>query len=254
MSSDDLPPKEGDKKKSLRLVKPGEKPPPSAKPSPETIKQLYMASSHIEWTPFAKSMGWNSLTSRSGLPIEIWIKEKKDIFAREQAETIAEAVFEHRGKWHADVLKTMREYPEANDAMLGILKKRLNDIIGDINHDEQARAQAQITGVEINSKFAKTKTSELLALATAIKVATESKHKSLLINDWSFKVAETFSDPEQFKVQDDAAKKQEWTVSIRGGENLNSKQLQKFIGDYYDKPRLPHSREEVEELNGEGDE
>jgi len=247
LSSDDLPPKDGEKKKSLRLVKDGDenKPAPSAKPSPDSIRQLYMASDHIEWTPFAKSMGWQSASSRSGLPVEEWIKQKRDVFAKEQAETIAEAVFKHRGRWHSDVLKTLTEYPEANDAMLGILKKRLNDIIQTINEDEQKKQQAKITGLEAYSAFKAIKSSELLSLAAAIKVATESKHKSLMINDWSFKVAETFSDPAQFHVEQEKIENAEWKVTIRGGENLSSKQITKMMSDWYDKPSLPHTFDEV---------
>lgn len=254
MSGDKDPPDRGeDKKKSLRLVKPGE-PSPSAKPSSEQIKQLYMASNHIEWTPFAKSMGWKSLSSRTGLPTEEWVSQKKEIFAREQAETIAEAVFEHRARWHTDVLKTLREYPEANDAMMGILKKRLNDIIATINDDENSRVLAAQTGQVPINQFKQIKTSELSSLAVAIKVCTEAKHKALMIDNWSFTVAEQYADPNQFRKDDDKVKNAEWTVKIIGGEKINGREMGKFIGDWYDKPRVPHTREEAEEsANGDED-
>lgn len=250
MSGGKEPPDEGgEKKKSLRLIKPGETA-PSAKPTPETIKQLYMASNHIEWTPFAKSMGWKSLSSRVGLPTEEWVKQKKEIFAREQAETIAEAVFEHRARWHTDVLKTLKEYPEANDAMMGILKKRLNDIIATINDDENQRVMAAQTGQTAINNFAKIKTGELSSLAVAIKVCTEAKHKSLMIDNWSFAVAEQYSDPQQFRNEEEKRTNTEWTVKIRGGENLTSKEMGKFIGDWYDKPRIPHTPQEAAESAG----
>lgn len=205
-----------------------------------------MSSDSIEWTPFAESMGWKPASSRVGLPVEEWIRQKREVFAKEQAERISEAVFKHRGRWHSDVLKTLQEYPEANDAMLGILKKRLNDIISTINEDEQRKLEAKQRGFDSPvSNFKAIKSSELLALAAAIKVATESKHKSLMINDWSFKVAETFSDPAQFKADDEQIKNAEWNVKIIGGDQLNSKQMQKFLGDWYDKPVMPHTSEEV---------
>lgn len=218
----------------------------SAKPSPATIKQLYMKSSSIEWSTFAKSMGWNSLDSRHGMPVSDWIEEKRNIIAREEAEKIAEAVFQHKSRWHSDVLKTLKEYPEANDAMLGILKKRLNDIIGTINIDNQRGALAKQTGENYQPEFEKIKTNDLMSLAAAIKICTESKHKALMINDWSFKVAESYSDPKQFGTTEQKIANMEWKVTVMGGENLTSAQMQKFLGDYYDKPMLPHTADEVE--------
>lgn len=252
------PPKDPKATKTpFRVVK--HEPAASAKPSPDQIKQLYMASAHIEWTPFARSMGWPSLDSRNGLPIDEWIKQKRDIMAREQAETIAEAVFNHRGRWHQDVLKTLKEYPEANDAMLGILKKRLNDIIATINDDERSRVMAAQgpTGLaNFQSTFSKIKTGDLLGLAAAIKVCTESKHKALMISDWSFKVAETFSDPKQFGTQSEREKDTEWKVELIGGDTLTHHQMQEFLGRWYDKPTLPHDPGEIVEAQahvvGEG--
>lgn len=217
----------------------------NAKPSPEAIRQLYMASHFIEWTPFAASMGWKSLDSRNGLPIDQWIQDKRDVFAREQAETIAEAVFHHRSRWHQDVLKTLKEYPEANDAMLGILKKRLNDIIATINDDQRSQVIAAQTGGQYVSEFKKIKNGDLLALSAAIKVCTESKHKALMINEWSFKVAESFSDPKQFARESERVADTEWKVSVIGGEAITNRQMQEFLGAYYDKPAIPHTPEEV---------
>lgn len=218
----------------------------SKKPSDEQMRQLYMASEHIEWTPFAKSRGWHSLDSRHGRPIDEWIQEKRTIIAREQAETIAEAVFSHRSRWHADVLKTLKEYPEANDAMLGILKRRLNDIIDKINSDVEAKTVAMQGSGKYMSQFEQIKTGELMALAAAIKICTESKHKSLMISDWSFKVAETFADPRQFQNSDDKLKSVEWKIEVMGGENLSAQKMQAFLGQWYDRPQMPHTSEEIE--------
>ncbi len=217
----------------------------NATPSSDQIRQLYMASPHIEWTPFAVSMGWKSLDSRHGLPIDEWIQQKRDVFAREQAETIAEAVFHHRSRWHQDVLKTLREYPEANDAMLGILKKRLNDIIATINDDARGAVMAAQSGAAFRSQFQAIKTGELLALAASIKVCTESKHKALMINEWSFKVAESFADPKQFARESDRVADSEWKLEVIGGEAITNRQMQEFLGNYYDKPAIPHTPEEV---------
>lgn len=222
------------------------KPLASAKPSAETIRQLYMASKHVEWSAFAKDCNWNALDSRHGLPVSEWIEQKRKTIAQVEAEKIAEAVFQHKSRWHTDVLKTLKEYPEANDAMFGILKKRLNDIIQMINVDNNRRQQSAQTGTDFVSSFDKVKNGDLVALATAMKIVTESKHRALMIDDWSFKVAESYSDPKQFGTQNEKMANLEWKVSIMGGENLTSAQMQEALGKYYDRPLLPHDGETIE--------
>lgn len=217
------------------------------KASPEHIRQLYMASDHVEWTPFAKSMKWDPADSRDGLPVKDWIEQKRRILSQAQAEMLAEQVFQHRGRWHQDVLKTLTEYPEANDAMLGILKHRINGIIQTINADQNAAKQAASLGAAPPlAAFDKIKTSELVALCAAVKIATESKHKSLLINEWSFKVAESYTDPKQFEIEESKAKDVKWTVQILGAENATASDMEKLLAKWYDKPRAQHTPEQLE--------
>lgn len=234
------PPGKG-KKNPLKIVKDSS----STRPSTDQVKQLYMRSPHIEWISFANHMKWDNVSSRNSYPVADWVQEKKHILAREQAEQIAELIFDHRSRWHRDVLKTLREYPEANDAMLGILKKRLNDMIQIINEDEQNKIEAAKKGEAYSPEFRKIKTGDLLALTAAIKTVTESKHKSLLINDWSVKVAEQFTDPNQFEIDETKLKDTNWTIEVIGGENLTANQMQKFLGDYYDRPMQHHAPQDV---------
>ncbi len=209
---------------------------PSARPSEDAIRQLYMASKFVEWSPFAKSLQWDPQTSRVHLPVAEWAAEKRQIIAREQAESIADAVFHHSGRWHHDVLRTLKDYPESNDAMHGIIKKRINDIIGVINRDQEQGVLAQQRGERYEPEFAKIKTSDLATLAATLKMVTEAKHKSLMINDWSFKVAETFSDPKQFQDEAHRVADQEWKVQIIGGENLTGREMQALLAKWYDPP------------------
>lgn len=209
-----------------------------AKPSTEQMKQLYMASSHLEWGPFARSMGWEQDLAEQ-LKVKYsawdWIAKKKEILAREQAEQIAELVFDHKSRWHRDVLKTLKDYPEANDAVLAIIKRRINDIVRVIRDDENR-------GLGPNGDFKKVQTRELLALASAMKTVTESKHKSLMIDNWNIQVADKFSEPVE-KIEDELLATN-WRIEVIGGEKLDSKQMQEFLGRYYDKPKL-HQPEEL---------
>lgn len=239
---DEKPPKKGDKKR-FRVVKTGES--VLAKPSTETVKQLFMASPHLEWIPFADSMNWDAGTTRDLYPVSEWIAQKKDQLARRQSEQIAELLFDHRSRWHRDVLKTLRDYPEAADAMLGIIKHRENELIGMINHDMEEKSAAKVEGRAPNLKFSKVKTSELLSLSAALKVAVETKHKSLLINDWSVRVAEQFTDPKQFEREEHKMKDTGWKLEVIGGENLTVPQMQQLLGQYYDNPTQTHTVKDV---------
>lgn len=244
MSKDDeKPPKKGEKKNRFRVVKTGES--VLAKPSVETVKQLFMASPHLEWIPFADSMNWDAGTTRDLYPVSDWISQKKDQLARRQSEQIAELLFDHRSRWHRDVLKTLRDYPEAADAMLGIIKHRENELIGMINHDMEEKSLAQVEGRQANLRFSKVKTSELLSLSAALKVAVETKHKSLLISDWSVRVAEQFTDPKQFEREENKMKDTGWKLEVIGGENLTVPQMQQLLGQYYDSPSHIHTPQEV---------
>lgn len=218
----------------LRVVK--DEPTPTrsaAKISPEQAKAMFMASPHLEWTTWARSMNWRP-SSRYYEDFPNWQKEKRDILAREQAESISEALFSHRGRWHADVLKTLKEYPEAPDAMLGIFKKRINDIIGKINDDERAKAIAAQNGELYVSKFEQIKTSELTSIAAGLKLVTEAKHKALMIDGWNIKVAESFTDPAQFEAP--RLEDQQWKVQLIGGKELDDKSMQHLMKSYYDVP------------------
>lgn len=245
MSKDDDKPKRG-RKSHIRVVKSGES--VMAKPSVEQIKQIYMASKHLEWIPFALSMNWDPTTTREQYPTAAWISEKKTKLAQHQAEEIAELVFDHRSRWHRDVLKTLRDYPEASDALLGVIKARENELIGMINHDMEEKRLAAQEGREPVLKFTKVKTNELVALSIALKNVTETKHKSLLINDWSVKVAEQFTDPTQFERSETKMKDTGWKLEVIGGENITAAQMQEFLGKWYDKPQrqVEHTPSELE--------
>lgn len=244
MSDDGKNPPDDKPPRPLRVIKSNET--VLAKPSEEQVKQLFMASAHVEWSPFAKTMKW-SPASRDQYPdVEKWIHEKKTSLAREQSEQISEQLFGHRSRWHSDVLKTLKDYPEAHDSLLGILKARENEFIQMINEDIMEKQKAVQEGREPKLKFSKVKTSELLGLAVALKTVTEAKHKSLLIGDWSVKVAETFTDPNQFQKEDDKMKDTGWKMQVIGAENVTTAQMQEALVKWYDKPELIHHPSQVD--------
>lgn len=234
----------------------GEKPPntpfrvvrsnETVKISESQAKQLYMASSCVEWTPFAKTQKWNATESRKLYPVKDWIQEKRDILAREQAENIAEMVFSHRSKWHMDVLKTLNEYPDTHDTVHSILRHRINQIVDVIKTDDKNQVEAAVKNQPYASEFAKISTSELCSIVSGLKTLTDSRHRSLLINDWSVKVAEQFTDPKQFEVEHNRVMGTDWKVEVIGGGNMTPKMLQEFVAGWYDKPQFLHEPKELE--------
>lgn len=236
MANGDPPDIPGEPKKPDLRVVPKDHPP--ARLSPETMHQLYMASPHVEWTPFAASKEMDPWKSRDGLPWKEWIDEKKDTLNRQMAESIGDAVFRHRGRWHKDVLKTLEVYPEVNDALLNILKLKLNDMTATIRD-----ATAEISREKALGKTSKKKATDgidikdLKDLSQAVRYVTDSKHRSLMINDWSFQIAEKHSDPNQFEKDED--KNSDWVMPMIGGEGKSAKELQKGMLQWFDRPTIP---------------
>lgn len=236
MSEDDKKPGEGPR--ILHVVHDNEgKPHIAASISEEQVKQLFMQSKHIAWAPFAKSMGWPVDDRRRYPEFQDWAREKREMIARNQSEEIAESLFSHRPRWHSDVLNTLKEYPEVCDHMMMLLKKRLNDAVTLIKEDNKERVQH----VQSKSKKAfkpsfdkEFDNSELLKLASAIKVITESKHKALMIDKWNLSEAEKFTDPEQFEAPNH--EDQTWKVLLNDGREVGLDEMRDIVKPWYDVP------------------
>ena len=209
-------------------------------PDANEVKQMFMASTHIEWSTFAKSLGWPVESTRMQYPTKKWTDEKKEILAKEQAEHLAELIFNHKAKWHKEVLQTLTELPKASDAMLNILKARINKYTKMIADDEVASRLPEHERPP--SKFDKIKTSELNSIANALKIVTETKHKSLLIDGWSLQVAEQeqASGPDS---QSNSKSSDDWTIEVMGHENVTADDMKKLLSEWYDKPQLPSLEE-----------
>ena len=247
------PPKKSNKRplaqfKVVKKQAEGSKLVPKLAPTKDQVEAIFLASKHTEWTPFAQSMGWDPARSRTDYPSALWIQKKKQILAIQQAEHIAEQLWDHRGQWHRDVLKTLKEMPEANDAMLGIVKHRLNNIIGLINEDKQNKVLSAQTGQQFEEKFQKVTSQEIAVLAGALKTITEAKHKSVMLDNWSMKVAEEFTDPGQFQAAEDKAADNEWTVEILGGEKMSMSNMESFMARYYDQKTPKELLKEAKEI------
>lgn len=210
----------------------------------DPVKELFMASPFVEWSPFAESQNWNPQGSRIKYPVASWVAEKKRLIASAQAEKIAQAVFDHRGPWHQDVLSTLKEYPKANDAVLGLVKRRMNDMIEDANADADERLAAAREGRAPFSggktrKFDKWTNQDIAAISNAMRTVTDAKHRSLGLSNWTIKAAEEATNPTMLGAPpDDSVKaaEEQWTIQVIGEGQMTGRKLQDLMDRYLDKP------------------
>lgn len=225
----------------------------------EMLRRAFMASDYVEWAPFAKSVGRDPLKDRPLFPVGAWVAEKKRHVALVQAEHIAQQVFDHKSNWHKDVLDTIREYPKTADALLGIIKRRMNEIIKDINADVDAEQKAAARGEPppINKNFSRKNwpTKEIDMLANSFKTISNAKYDSLLLSDWNVKLAQEATNPVALGAPVDETKKEDtgWTIELTGGNKLTPKTMQDLFSRYLDTPDSPRDvSPKVDKLAAQG--
>ena len=202
----------------------------------ELIEKLYMESPFLDWTRFAESQGWHPLQTRVRYPVATWQAKKKREYGLKQADTLQAELYERGFKWHTDVIKTLENYPKANDMMYRILLQRMSEINKAIIDDEKLGPLTDNKGRE-TTRFSKYKSSELLALSLAVKAVSESKYKSLLLNNWSAEIAD-----KQTNVQEelDVTKGRGLKLVVKGHpEGISASDFQKMMDEYLDKPTQP---------------
>lgn len=199
----------------------------------DRVRDLFFESQYVEWAPFAASLGWNAQSTRIKYPVATWVAEKKRELAINQAETIADKVFGHRHKWHDEVLKTLRDYPETADAIHTIVRRRVNETIEMMAEDERNK-----NNPKYKPKFSKMKNSDIYWLAKTFATAQETKYRSMLLHDWNVKLAEQYTRPEEIEKAPEENTDTGWTIEIKGGQNISSDDLQKHLMAYYDPPQI----------------
>lgn len=195
----------------------------------QAMRLKYMDSSHVEWAPFAREQGMDAVRSRSNYPVHIWIMEKRRVLAQREAEELAGIIFTHKSRWQREVLKTLKEYPEAHDGMMAIVKTRMKEMLDDVREDVTHKTK------KFRENWA---TSEIATLAVALKTLTESKYKSLCIHDWNIKMVEEEVDN---SIQGQIASEEDkgWTIEVMGGHNMTNAEVERMLTNYLDKPEAP---------------
>jgi hypothetical protein len=217
------------------------------------VKELYDRSVHIEWTPFAQSMGWDPVRSRALFPTSRWIKEKRFSQAKLHAETLHDQLQRNKPKISEDIIRTLRTYPEAHDKFLTLLEGArviLNNELAEMMKKTQAAVAGQGKMPEVRKGFI----ADIAMLSGSMKSLTESKYRSLLLTDLTIRAideqtqAEINRPPEQ-AITDNA--RPTFDFEIMGMENISVQDLEKLHHRYYDRPSaeplaLPGDEEDEE--------
>lgn len=206
---------------------------PDNKIDQEAVKKEFMESKHFSWTAFCKEKNWPIHQTLNDVPGATWVEEKKKEFADTQGELLAEAMFTQRFNYNRQVIETLKTYPQDHDRIRNILLYAVMQMERDIKDDIEAE-KAQGRRLELKERKFKQKPFDLISLAGALAKLTESKYKSLLMNDWSLRMADEF-DPT--KTKEKAMEKNEgFDIQLIGGNKLTEQQIKGYLEQYLDKP------------------
>lgn len=208
----------------------------------DAMKESFMSSPHVSWTPFAQSVGLDPVRSRQEFASQLWIQEKKQRIALKMADEIADLAFNQKGNWHRDVLNTVKRYPASLDKMFGILEYKMyrhsqmmGQQIANLRQYEEDKTKAATLGIQPppppQTPFDDIKQSDLTSLASAMESLTASKMKSLMLDGWTVKVSEDYVEP---KTEEGKAESTEWKISVMGGESMTAKQMENLFAEYVD--------------------
>lgn len=191
------------------------------------VRHLYMSSEFIDWTRFAESQHWDPLFSRRQFKVASWQAEKRKAIAEKEAEILAATLFDYKWKWHKDVVKTLHEFPAANDTMLTLIRLKQNELLKLYKEFSEIKDEK----LKARHPWNRVSSSELNQLATALKQVTESKHKSLLLNNWSVQLAEDHS-----TIQEEGTTDKTLVFQLKGQSEMTVQDVQRLLDEYIDKP------------------
>lgn len=211
----------------------------------DRIRDAYMGAAEIDFDKFLRGRGWGAQTARE-VPHAAWKKEKRAILGRRQAEGLADAIFDHKFKWHEDVLRTLKELPKLHDTQINIIQfaqLKMMEVMAETKNipADQKRKPKGANGKEQPAGFFnRVKVSDVVNLSMAIASLTTSKHRALLLDKWSLAVAEDHSVPEAADEAANATRPEAtWNIKLMGSGELTSADLQKLMAQYYDPAHTP---------------
>lgn len=205
-------------------------------PDKETARRLYFESRHVSWVDFASEQGWDIHGSRLKYPVANWAAEKRQKIAEAHVEDVKASVFEHRITYRKDVLRTLRDYPETNDAIHQLIRRKVADITREVAESKTGKKVVlDKKGKQVEVDILDSE--ELVKLALAMKTITESKHRSLLLSDVVARVAEQAPPTvETGEEEGEDAASQGFRLEVMGMGEVSLRDLQRLQLEYVDRP------------------
>jgi hypothetical protein len=206
----------------------------------EQVKELYLQSKHLEWTDFARSRGWNPQVTRTAFPIRSWKNTKKRILAKQHAEEFESLSFDQIALWKKEVIRTMRYYPESIENVKFLADVKINSMLREI---QLAQRENRPPVVNLG---------DLEKCSVILSRCVQDKHKALLLNQISLKIAqEPMLNPSQGAITGDE-KMVGFTAEL-AGTNRSISELAAEVAKYYDRPTPDEIQRDVSPPAAPGD-
>lgn len=185
------------------------------------VKAWYFQSPHVEWLPFAESMGWDSYATRNRFPVQEWIKEKKERMSQAALERLIDTLFNRESRYHQEILHTLDEMPKMCDRVLKLIDKKIDALDSQLSRNPMS----------VNSL-------ELMRIASALKTIADAKNSSLFVDRWNFSGLESFITARSPQDQSD---ENGFVVRVLGkngeAELKSAEELIRDIASWYDEPK-----------------
>lgn len=203
------------------------------------LKNNFLGSEHLTWRSYAESLGIignDYVYSVNKLPIREWVQEKMGTIETKHREKLLRAVCNIRSDFEIAVINVLKDYPAYQDEMTFLLRSKIRE------HADRQRADA--------SYIKSVKGQELAVLQNALSMATQNKHKSLLLDNYSVEMmrSDITLGIKEGREPDDSktgiVQGQEFNFNLIGGKQLTANQLEKMFKHYLD-PAIPEPEREV---------
>jgi len=217
---------------------------PTGSMDKDRIREMYMASPHVEFGPFARSQGWEVNYTTQNVPHSEWTRDKKKSLTSKAAEELGEAIFGHKSNWNHQVLRALTNLPNLAQNTAALLSRWQTLVNDEMTRVERLKDK---DGRDLNShakliELQKTvRLHDMKSLADAVCASIDAVQRSLMIDQWSLKMAESFAEnQDEQEVQEaqlDPTKA--FVLELRSGEKVSGEWLESKMLQWYDPPQKP---------------
>jgi len=190
------------------------------------LESMYMDGPDISWDQFCKRHNFNPKPSRNHCPVANWRKNKREKISSERSEELSDIFFDRRYDWNKEVAKTLAEYPKSIDQIHMLLKGRLQQW----SNAYVSMAKGEPGG---DKQFSRISTHDLTQMASAMAKVQTAKYKSLLLHEFTVKMADQEQEKELKNVGD---KQKPFQVEIMNRGIMTNEDLEAMYDTWLDKP------------------